>query len=272
MLQRWVDVEEDGQPVIEAGPPHAPLVDKRPCTRLGLPGRHAVVDELAVDHDLGRGALFDRVDGPLGRDLRLRREDAGEVVDGLAVDGVREWGTWRRDVGDGTRAWDTRGVVAPERLPEGRSEADDDRSIDVAGRQPPVHLVLDRGTLLGVHECLEAGARRDPDIDRTVRRHVGEEHHPGPVRSADVPLGEQRCCVGRRVRVGWLRRLESLGVDDDLGVPIGLDAVDDLFCIGPGVRREHVCGVVDGLVRDGVRERRAGGRHDGRQEQRRDAQ
>ena len=54
VLERRVDVEEDRQPVIEAAPADAPLVDERAGARLGLLGGDAVVDELGVDDDLRR--------------------------------------------------------------------------------------------------------------------------------------------------------------------------------------------------------------------------
>ena len=46
VLERRVDVEEDRQAVVEPAPADAPLVDQREGARLGLLGRHAVVDEL----------------------------------------------------------------------------------------------------------------------------------------------------------------------------------------------------------------------------------
>ena len=81
MLEARVEVEEDDEAVVEALPADAPLVDQRLGVAVGLLGRDAVVDDLGVDDDLGAGPLLDRVDRRLGRGDRLRREDAGVVVD-----------------------------------------------------------------------------------------------------------------------------------------------------------------------------------------------
>ena len=57
-------VEEDGQAVVEAGPPDAPLVDERDGVLLGA--RRVVGGlrlHLRVDDDLGAGALLDGRDG-----------------------------------------------------------------------------------------------------------------------------------------------------------------------------------------------------------------
>ena len=85
MLERWVDVEEDREPVVEAAPADAPLVDERASARLGLLGGHAEVGELGVDDDLRRGPRLDGIDRRLGfRDRRIG-QDAGVVVDRLAL-------------------------------------------------------------------------------------------------------------------------------------------------------------------------------------------
>ncbi len=78
-----VEIEQDHQAVIEARPADAPLVHQGPGIRLGLVARHAVVDDLAVDDDLGAGSSLDALDRGLGRRDRGRVEDAGRVVDPL---------------------------------------------------------------------------------------------------------------------------------------------------------------------------------------------
>ena len=101
------------RPSSKPAPTDAPLVDERPRVCLGLLGRDAVVDELRVDHDLGCRPLLDGIDGRLGVRDRRRREDAGRVVDGLALDRRRERRTGgrgherqRQDGRDGDRGGD----------------------------------------------------------------------------------------------------------------------------------------------------------------------
>ena len=91
MLERGVDVEEDGQPVVEAGPPDAPLVDEGSRARASVSSVvDAVVDELRVDDDLGRGPRLDGVDDRLRLGDDAGRQDPGLVVHGLTVDRVGE--------------------------------------------------------------------------------------------------------------------------------------------------------------------------------------
>ena len=81
-------VEEDDQPVVEAGPAHAPLV----AERLGVGRRLLVADArlgLRVDDDLGAGAGLDGLDDRRRLGLGLLREDARLVVDDDARDRVR---------------------------------------------------------------------------------------------------------------------------------------------------------------------------------------
>ncbi len=59
-------VEQDDQAVVEALPPDAPLVHEGLGVGVGLLGRDPVVDDLAVDDDLGAGPRLDRVDRRLG--------------------------------------------------------------------------------------------------------------------------------------------------------------------------------------------------------------
>ena len=113
VFERRVDLEEDREAVVEPASTDAPLVDERPGVCLGLLGRDAVVDELRVDHDLGRRPCLDRIDGRLGVLDRGRREDAGRVVHGLALDRRRERRTGgrrherqRQDGRDGDRSGD----------------------------------------------------------------------------------------------------------------------------------------------------------------------
>ena len=91
VFEARVHVEEDDHAVVEARPPDAPLVDQCAGLGLGLLGRQAVrAAVLRVDDDLGAGPRLDLVDRRLGRDDRLRAEDAGLVVDGAVGLGVRE--------------------------------------------------------------------------------------------------------------------------------------------------------------------------------------
>ena len=71
MLEARVEIEQDDQPVVDAGTPDAPLVHQGGGVALGLLGRDVVASEgLGVDHDLGLGLRLDRVDDRLGLALR----------------------------------------------------------------------------------------------------------------------------------------------------------------------------------------------------------
>ena len=70
------------RPSSKPSPADAPLVHQRLGVLVGFLGRDPVVDDLAVDHDLGAGSRLDRVDRRLSFGDRCRREDAGLVVDG----------------------------------------------------------------------------------------------------------------------------------------------------------------------------------------------
>ena len=95
--QRGVEVEQHDEAVVDAGPPDAPFIHQRRRVRLGLIGRDVVAAErLRVDHDLRLGLGLDRIDDRLGLPLGPRRQDTRVVVDGLAVDGLRERRTGRR--------------------------------------------------------------------------------------------------------------------------------------------------------------------------------
>ncbi len=97
VLEAGVEVEQDHEAVVDAGPPDTPLVHQGCGVGLGLLGRDVVAAEgLGVDHDLGLGLRLDRVDDRLGLALRGRREDVGVVVDRLAVDGFGEGRTSSR--------------------------------------------------------------------------------------------------------------------------------------------------------------------------------
>ncbi len=86
--ERWIEIEQDDQAVVEALATHAPLVHERPGVPLRLLLRHAGVDDLAVDDDLRAGAVLDGVDRGLRRADRLRAEHPGVVVDRLILDRV----------------------------------------------------------------------------------------------------------------------------------------------------------------------------------------
>ena len=72
VLQVRLHVEEDDHPVVEAGPPDAPLVDQGARLGFGLLGRRVGPAVLGVDDDLGRRPGLDRIDRGLGLDDRLR--------------------------------------------------------------------------------------------------------------------------------------------------------------------------------------------------------
>ena len=135
VLERGVDIEEDREAIIEPAPSDAPLVDERAGAGIGLLGRDAVVDELRVDDDLGRRALLDRVDRRLGVLDARRGQDAGVVVDGLPLDGIREWRASgrrgrdreRQDRRDGDRADDRAAETAAK-----AAKADETDRVDQA--------------------------------------------------------------------------------------------------------------------------------------------
>ena len=99
VLEARVEVEQDDEAVVDAGPPDAPLVHQRGGVGLGFGGRDVVATEgLGVDDDLGLGLGLDRVDDLLGLTLGRRRQDLGVVVDGLVVDRLGEWRSRGRGV------------------------------------------------------------------------------------------------------------------------------------------------------------------------------
>jgi hypothetical protein len=70
------------------------------------------------------------------------------------------------------------------------------------------------------------------------------------------------CLVGRDVVAA-----EGLRIDDDLGLGLCLDRVDDALGLEPGLLLEEVRSVVDRLAVDRIREGRAGRLHGGRERQ-----
>ena len=90
VLEAGIEVEQDHQAVVDAGTPDAPLVHQRVGVGLGLRcGDVIAPGGLRVDRDLGLRLGLDGVDDPLGLGDRRLPEDAGVVVDGLAVDRIR---------------------------------------------------------------------------------------------------------------------------------------------------------------------------------------
>ena len=106
---------------------------------------------------------------------------------------------------------------------------------------------------------VEASTRVQVDL-AVLQRRVDVEQDDQPVVDAaapDIPLVHQ----GGRVRLGFLGRdvvtPERLGVDDDLGLRLRLDGVDDLLGQSHRVGLEDARVVVDGLSIDRVRVGRA---------------
>ena len=88
--QARVELEQDHEPVVDAGATDAPLVHQRGRVRFGLLGSEIVAaHRLGVDDDLDAGLRLDRVDDLLRLRDGLRPEDPREVVDGLALDRLR---------------------------------------------------------------------------------------------------------------------------------------------------------------------------------------
>ena len=90
---------------------------------------------------------------------------------------------------------------------------------------------------------------------------VEQDHQPVVDSVApDAPLVHQ----GLRVRLRLLGRdvvaPERLCVDDDLGLGLGLDGIDDQLGLLTSLRAEQLSGVIDGLAIDRLGERRSGGR------------
>ncbi len=240
VLQGRVDVEEDRQAVIEALPPDAPLVDQRPGAHLGLVLGHPEVDELAVDDDLGGRPRLDGVDRPLRVDDGRRREDARVVVDrpvDLRLGERRPGPELRPGRLGGLAGWDPveRGV---DDLGQGRQQ----RVVEVAVGQQRQHRGLVDRLALVVREI----RRREPgagvELDLAVALGGVEiEQDDQPVVEADpphAPLVHQRL----RVRFGLVGRevvaIEPLRVDDDLGLRLRLDGIDDRLGLRPGRRGE----------------------------------
>ena len=129
VLEGGVEVEQDDQAVVDAGPPDAPLVHQRGGVRLGLVGRDVVAAErLRVDDDLGLGLRLDGIDDRLGLTLGGPREDPGVVVDRLAVDRFGE----RRSAA-GARARATRRRQARRRERPARDGGEEGERLDGIG-------------------------------------------------------------------------------------------------------------------------------------------
>ena len=106
----------------------------------------------------------------------------------------------------------------------------------------------------------EAGACVELDLAVLEARVEVEQDDQAVVDagSPDAPLVHQ----GGGVGLGFLGRdvvaPEGLGVDDDLGLGLRLDRVDDLLGLALGRRREDLGVVVDGLAVDRLGEGRSG--------------
>ena len=223
MLERRVEVEEHDHPVVEPGPPDAPLVDERAGARLGLLRGHAVVDDLAVDGDLGAGPLLDGVDGRLGlgdgRRRRTRRRSR------------RRPGP-RPGRGTADRAVGRRPVARVARGSPGRSGSG---SSDRVSR-----MTSDRPTMTAVSRSPPRRRTRRPArgwpsssavvIQRSMPGPVDDRHAPELAASAQVgagrplrchppadgPLLEQGLGVGVSRRPGRPVRGRRLRVHDDV--------------------------------------------------------
>ncbi len=248
------------RPSSKPSPSDAPLVDQRARSRLGLGGRHAIVDRLRVDDDLGAGALLDGIDGGLGPDDRVRREDLRLVVHRPADLGLRE-----RRAGLDDRGPRLLGRARWRRLERRLDDLRQRRREGVV--EPPLgqqrqHRVVVDGLARFVREiCVrEPGAPVQLDLPVLPGRVQVEQDHEAVVDAlaAHAPLVHQRLGV----RLGLLGRdvvvVEVLRVHHDLGLRLGLDRVDDQLRAVARRRAEQLGRVVHGLAVDGVRERRTG--------------
>ena len=136
------------------------------------------------------------------------------------------------------------------------------RPVEVAPLEQRQHLVLVDRLAVRVRQELGPVARAGVQLDLAVAGVVGlevEQDHEAVVEAlaADAPLVHQLLGVGLGRR-GVLGARRLLRVDDDLGAGPLLDRVDHRLDLGHRGAAEHARRVVDGLVVDGIRERRAG--------------
>ena len=181
----FVDVEEDHQAVVEALAADVPLVHERARPRLGLRLARRAAQQLAEDHDLGAGPRLDPVDDRLGVHDRVRREEAGVVVDRPVGLRVRERRTGRRRVLGRRLARPRVHARRGRQRPLGDlRQAGERRAIEVAGGTAPAAW------------CRRRSPAARPSRGRTRRS-------PGRRRAA--PGRACRCCRGRRGSPGRRR-------------------------------------------------------------------
>ena len=260
-----VDVEEDDQAVVEALAADVPLVHERPRPRLGLIRARRAAQQLAEDHDLCAGPRLDPVDDRFGVDDRVGREEAGIVVDGPVGLRVREGRPgWRGVLG--RRLAGSR--VGARRRRQGAlgdlRQARERRAVEVAGGQRRQHHVVeDRLPFVRREVCrVEAGAGVELHLAVLAGAVEVVEDDEAVIDAAPThaPLVHERLGVRLGLVRGDLVAAGVLRVEDDLGLGLGLDRVDDPLGRLLGLGPDDAGVVVDGLSVDGVGVGRAGRR------------